>query len=286
MWVVDYKVLMKSKRFETFTRYSKREFLALLVIILVAVTTSFCKSAAASSRRNISHVVPLLIGIFIAIDFSIEYALDCFMHPTKTNRFNLLFLTSGLLVSDIGLVVMWCKDSVGPSFLVIQIQTILIVLGLNLLLDLIIQNGHKEFKLRQYFFLILLLLNCVSSIGYVSSQSRRPVEIVAIVLSAVIFIIASIYIWFMYYRASSQVSMNMSATEKAYSMSLMAALCIVYFTGIILYNLALIYPKTLNIQTMSILMMNLNWICVYVVLLWDWLNDRLHSMKLQVTSKE
>ena len=220
--------------------------------------------------------------------FSIEYVLDYFLRPAKAYCFYQVLLTIGLFTCNIFLAEMWDTESAGSyiAFVVLQIQTTLILLGLNLSTDFHLRDAMEALYLGRWAYFFLLLLHGISTIGYVlvTPTNKRAVEVIVLLLSSLsqILVVTSMFAWVKYYRVLHTEVLNFCTFQKICNVTLMATLCIVYSTGIILYSVALIFPSIFNIQKMSVMMTYLNCICVYIALLHDGIVTRIHFIKVQV----
>ena len=280
---------------ELFFRYCqyslKKEFQSLIVLFVLLLSAVFCSipdGASIIQRKEVRIIIPLLLGLFVSTHFSIEYVLDYFLRPAKAYCFYQVLLTIGLFTCNIFLAEMWDTESAGSyiAFVVLQIQTTLILLGLNLSTDFHLRDAMEALYLGRWAYFFLLLLHGISTIGYVlvTPTNKRAVEVIVLLLSSLsqILVVTSMFAWVKYYRVLHTEVLNFCTFQKICNVTLMATLCIVYSTGIILYSVALIFPSIFNIQKMSVMMTYLNCICVYIALLHDGIVTRIHFIKVQV----
>ena len=279
-------------------RFRSRECLAAItfaITLIVPICSNFSIDSSIIKIKNCSYLtVSSVLGIVISSHCIIEYTLDYMTKSVllpKEYMFSRYPLIVGSLASDIALMItMLGINSFHDSclFVLLQTQSILVLLSLNSYLENFLQEAKWTLSLVKsaYFLSISLLL--VSTISCaIMTPNKLPVDILLILFSflSVLCLMGALYSWYKYYQTvalSPTVGLNLKASDTKYFLAAVASLYALYSIGIIFYSLSLHFREILCAQKMVVMMHYLNNFCVYFTFLQDGVVSRLLLRRLQV----
>ena len=275
----------------------KKEFQAAIALSVISIFPIIFKSYIRSNHVQVidgSFAYPFIVGICISTHHMIADALD---HIFKSDSY-LIFgsryiLILGSLICGVMMVAaMSGENSLGSliTFVTLQIQVILILMGLSSYLDKFLVGDKWALRLGNFAYFFLLASTCLSTLEYILIiPNKLPIAftVLALLLSSLVCMISAIYSWLKCYRVaddtvSQSLGLNMSTQKGEGNMAPMALLYIVYSAGVALYNIALIHPTIFNIQNMNLMMVYLNCIFVYLALLQEGIIARMNFIDLKV----
>ena len=278
-------------------RFLKKGFQTVIALIVISIFPIIFDAYISSSHihaQNSAFVYPLIVAFCISTHNAMSDALDYYLksefYINFVSRYILIF---GSLICDVIMVAaMSIESSLGSliTFVTLQIQVILILMGLTSYLDKFLVGDKWELRLGNFSYFFLLASICLSTMEYMLIiPNKFPITFTVLALSLLsgLCLIGTIYLWYKYCCVTDipgmlNFGLNINTHNGEGNMALMATLCIAYSAAIILNNVALIYPRTFNIQKMNLVMSYLNCIFVYAALLQEGIIARMNIVEMKV----